>query len=225
MCGECGCGEREEIAVHKHILEDNVLKAEENRRIFNSNNILSINVMGSPGSGKTTLIEVTASSLTDINIGVIEGDLETSIDAERLKGKCKSVVQITTGNACHLDADMINKALESMPLGELDILFIENVGNLVCPALYDLGEHIKVVILSTTEGEDKPLKYPVMFKKADAVVITKYDLADVLNFDLEKVINNIKKVNKRADIVVTSYKNPESWINFLKGKIKLAIPS
>ena len=180
--------------------------------------------MGSPGSGKTSLIEKTAEILGSSRIGVIEGDLETSLDSEKLLKKGIPSIQITTGNACHLSAKMIKDVLKRLPFKDIDILFIENVGNLVCPAVYNLGEHLKVVLLSVPEGEDKPLKYPVMFKKADVVLITKLDLLKYTNFNVNRAINNVRKLNKKADIIALSVKESngmEEWINLLKTKVNL----
>ena len=159
------------ISVIQKILDKNDHEAEHNRQHFNKKNILGINLMSSPGSGKTTLLE-TMAEVADFKFGVVEGDLETSRDADRLKAKGIPATQIQTGSACHLDAFMVHKGLHDMPLDELDVCFVENVGNLVCPASYDVGTHLNIVLVSVPEGEDKIAKYPVMFRQADLVLIT-----------------------------------------------------
>src|SRR5512145_343452 len=178
MCDTCGCGDRERVAVevHERILAGNDAAARHNREHFEEHGVLAINLMGSPGAGKTSLLEATARRLAGRRLGAVAGDLETHNDAERLREAGIPSTPITTGSACHLDAKMVHHALHDLPLRGLDLLFVENVGNLVCPAIYDLGEAESVVALSVTEGEDKPLKYPVMFRKASLVVVTKTDL-------------------------------------------------
>ena len=188
MCKECGCGGELSHESHGHgmdvhvpVLDANDRLAERNRGFFAAKNLLVINVFSSPGSGKTSLLQKTAEMLRGrVRIGVIVGDLATDNDAERLSRADIPVVQITTGTMCHLDARMIAEAMKKMPLDDLDVLIIENVGNLVCPASYDLGEGVRVVLLSVTEGEDKPLKYPPMFHSADVALVTKSDLADAV---------------------------------------------
>ncbi|HEX2444825.1 MAG TPA: hydrogenase nickel incorporation protein HypB [Vicinamibacterales bacterium] len=179
MCGTCGCGDHSArpVDIGERILVDNDRQARHNREHFAERGVLAVNVMGSPGSGKTALLEATARALNGrLRIGALAGDLETARDAERLEAVGVPSLAITTGMACHLDAAMVHKALHQFPWADLDILFIENVGNLVCPAVYDLGQAVNVVVLSVTEGEDKPLKYPVMFRKADLVLLSKCDL-------------------------------------------------
>jgi hydrogenase nickel incorporation protein HypB len=179
MCGTCGCGEHSALPVEigERILAENDRQARHNRAHFVEREVLAINIMGSPGSGKTALLEATARALKGrMRIGALAGDLETARDAERLEAAGIQSLAITTGMACHLDAAMVHRALHQFPWSELDILFIENVGNLVCPAVYDLGQAFNVVVLSVTEGEDKPLKYPVMFRAADLVILSKTDL-------------------------------------------------
>jgi len=188
MCESCGCGDSKlvPVDVHERILEGNDRTARHNRHHFEEDGVFAINLMGSPGSGKTALLEATASSMRDRGrfIGAISGDLATDNDATRLRRAGIPSLAITTGQACHLDAEMIHEALHDPPWKKLDYLFIENVGNLVCPAVYDLGQRANVVALSVTEGVDKPLKYPVMFRKADLVVITKIDLLPHLGGDV-----------------------------------------
>jgi hydrogenase nickel incorporation protein HypB len=179
MCGTCGCGEHSALPVEigERILAENDRQARHNRAHFVEREVLAINIMGSPGSGKTALLEATARALKGrMRIGALAGDLETARDAERLEAAGIQSLAITTGMACHLDAAMVHRALHQFPWSELDILFIENVGNLVCPAVYDLGQAFNVVVLSVTEGEDKPLNYPVMFRAADLVILSKTDL-------------------------------------------------
>jgi hydrogenase nickel incorporation protein HypB len=178
MCGTCGCGDPEVVPVdvQEKILAGNDKTAAHNREHFTERGLLAVNLMGSPGSGKTALLEATARALGPSRLGALAGDLATDNDAERLRAAGVPALSITTGSACHLDAAMVHHALHEFPLVGLDYLFIENVGNLVCPAVYDLGQTVNVVALSLTEGEDKPLKYPVMFRKADLVVLTKADL-------------------------------------------------
>jgi hydrogenase nickel incorporation protein HypB len=167
--------------LHDRILADNDRRAEHNREHFNEASVLALNLMGSPGSGKTALLEATARALADPQrIRAVSGDLATDRDAARLRAAGIQAQAITTGSACHLDAAMLHDALHDLPIGGADYLFVENVGNLVCPAIFDLGQHFNVVALSVTEGEDKPLKYPVMFKNADLVVLTKTDLLPAL---------------------------------------------
>ncbi len=178
MCQTCGCGDPAVVTVevHDRILADNERTAEHNREHFAALGVFAVNLMGSPGSGKTALLEATARRLRAGRLGALAGDLETDRDAERLRAAGIRSVAITTGSACHLDAAMVHHALHEFPIAGLEYLFIENVGNLVCPAVYDLGQSVNVVALSVTEGEDKPLKYPLMFRKADLVLLTKADL-------------------------------------------------
>ena len=178
MCQSCGCGDPEIVSVpiHERILAGNDRTAAHNRAHFAEHGVLAVNVMGSPGSGKTALLEATAGAQRHRRLGALAGDLATDHDAERLRGAGIRSLAIATGSVCHLDAGMVHHALHQFALEGLDTLFIENVGNLVCPAVYDLGQAFNVVALAVTEGEDKPLKYPVMFRKADLVAVTKVDL-------------------------------------------------
>jgi hydrogenase nickel incorporation protein HypB len=178
MCDTCGCGDPEVVSVEvrEGVLAANDHRAQHNRAHFREHGVTAINLMGSPGSGKTALLEATARSRAGHRLGALSGDLATDRDAERLRAVGIPSLSITTGSACHLDARLVHEALHHLPWHGLDLLFIENVGNLVCPAIYDLGQVANVVALSVTEGEDKPLKYPVMFHAADLVVLTKTDL-------------------------------------------------
>jgi hydrogenase nickel incorporation protein HypB len=182
MCGTCGCGDPDVVPVdvHEKILAGNDRTAAHNRQHFAEQGLFVVNLMGSPGSGKTALLEATARALGPHRLGALAGDLATENDAQRLRAAGVRALSISTGSACHLDAAMVHHALHDYPLAGLDTLFIENVGNLVCPAVYDLGQAVNVVALSLTEGEDKPLKYPVMFRNADLVVLTKVDLLPYL---------------------------------------------
>jgi hydrogenase nickel incorporation protein HypB len=179
MCQDCGCGDPEivPVEVHERLLSDNDRVARHNREHFAAHGVLAINLMGSPGSGKTAILEATARALASRQrLGAVSGDLATDRDAQRLRAAGIPAATITTGSACHLDAAMVHHALDHFALDSLDIFVIENVGNLVCPAIYDLGQAHNIVALSVTEGEDKPLKYPVMFRNAQAVLLTKIDL-------------------------------------------------
>ncbi|MFR1412175.1 MAG: hydrogenase nickel incorporation protein HypB [Akkermansia sp.] len=196
--------------VHVPVLDANDRLAERNRGFFEAKKLLVINVFSSPGSGKTSLLQKTAEMLRNrVRMGVIVGDLATDHDAERLSRADIPVVQITTGTMCHLDARMIAEAMKRMPLDDLDVLVIENVGNLVCPASYDLGEGMRVVLLSVTEGEDKPLKYPPMFHSADVALVTKSDLADAVDFDRDAALAALNKVAHHARVVELSSKTGE----------------
>lgn len=217
MCKECGCGGELSHESHGHgmdvhvpVLDANDRLAERNRGFFAAKNLLVINVFSSPGSGKTSLLQKTAEMLRGrVRIGVIVGDLATDNDAERLSRADIPVVQITTGTMCHLDARMIAEAMKKMPLDDLDVLIIENVGNLVCPASYDLGEGVRVVLLSVTEGEDKPLKYPPMFHSADVALVTKSDLADAVDFNRDAALSALNKVAHHAHVIEVSSKTGE----------------
>ena len=217
MCKECGCGGELSHESHGHgmdvhvpVLDANDRLAERNRGFFAAKNLLVINVFSSPGSGKTSLVKKTAEMLRGrVRMGVIVGDLATDNDAERLSRADIPVVQITTGTMCHLDARMIAEAMKKMPLDDLDVLIIENVGNLVCPASYDLGEGVRVVLLSVTEGEDKPLKYPPMFHSADVALVTKSDLADAVDFNRDAALAALNKVAHHAHVMEVSSKTGE----------------
>ena len=207
------------ISVITKILDKNDHEAGHNRQHFDSHNVLCINLMSSPGSGKTTLLEH-LSDVVDFKFGVVEGDLETSRDADRLKAKGIEAHQIQTGSACHLDAFMVHKALHHMDLDKIDVCFVENVGNLVCPASYDVGSHLNIVLVSIPEGEDKIVKYPVMFRQADLILFTKTDLLPYFEYDMEKEKEIARKLKPNVDILEVSTKNEESlkkvasWIKF-----------
>jgi hydrogenase nickel incorporation protein HypB len=188
-----------EVKILKDILNANNQIAEQNRMLLASKHIMAINLMSSPGSGKTTLILRTVEALQNkARIGVIEGDISSSIDAETLIRAGVAAIQINTGGACHLDASMVNSALVNLPLDDIDILFIENVGNLICPGGFDLGEYLKVVILSTPEGDDKPYKYPQLFTQANVLVVNKIDLLSYVSFDIETFRNTFRGLNQQA---------------------------
>lgn len=208
------------IEISQAILSKNDRLAERNRGYFLAKNLFVLNVLSSPGSGKTTWIAQTIKDLqSQINIGVIVGDLETDNDAERLRQTGVPAIQITTGTVCHLEADMVAKAAQKLNLDDLDLLIIENVGNLVCPAAYDLGEHLKIVLLAVTEGEDKPLKYPTMFKAADVVIVNKIDIAEAVGFERDKALENIKRLAPQAQIFEVSARTGagmELWYHYLQ---------
>ncbi|DAB28967.1 MAG TPA: hydrogenase accessory protein HypB [Sulfurimonas sp. UBA12504] len=241
MCKDCGCSivehshEHQSAHAHLHdnpqlndkktieiitkILDKNDHEAEHNRQHFDTHGVLCINLMSSPGSGKTTLLEY-LSEVADFTFGVIEGDLETSRDTDRLKAKGIQAHQIQTGSACHLDAFMVHKALHHIDLNTIDVCFIENVGNLVCPASYDVGSHLSIVLVSIPEGEDKIVKYPVMFRKADLILFTKIDLLPYFEYDIAKEKEMARKLRPNVDILEVSTKDEESlkkvaqWIRF-----------
>ncbi len=213
-------GDRRTVSVRQAILAKNDRLAERNRGYFKAKGLLVLNVLSSPGSGKTAFIERTVADLGDrLRVGVIAGDLETDNDAKRLRARGVPTVQITTGNVCHLEAEMVARAMEKMPLDSLDVLVIENVGNLVCPASYDLGEDVRVVLLSVTEGEDKPLKYPVMFRTAQVVVVNKMDIAGPVGFDRDTAVRNIRRVAPEATILEVSARTGQGmaqWYAYLE---------
>jgi hydrogenase nickel incorporation protein HypB len=194
-----------EIKVVTNILQTNEEITAKNKRMLDEKGIFVINLMSSPGSGKTTILEnIIAKLKNEISIAVIEGDIYTNKDAERIGSQGVPVVQINTGGACHLDGEMIKGALNSLNLEEVDLLVIENVGNLVCPAEFEIGEDIKISVLSTTEGNDKPLKYPLMFEKSGVVILNKLDLIEFTNFNKEEFYSDIKSLNAKALIFETS---------------------
>jgi hydrogenase nickel incorporation protein HypB len=207
------------ISVIKKILDKNDHEAGHNRAHFDSHGVLGINLMSSPGSGKTTLLEY-LSEVAEFSFGVVEGDLETNRDADRLKAKGIPAQQIQTGSACHLDAFMVHKGLHNMPLSEIDICFVENVGNLVCPASYDVGTHLNIVLVSVPEGEDKIAKYPVMFRQADLVLITKTDLLPHFKYDIENEKKEARRLKPNVDVLEVNINDIESvkavadWIEF-----------
>jgi len=240
MCDTCGCNitsgnnhliqpggklslvgvGKTSVSVLKNLMSENDHIAEHNRKHFDRHGVLAINLMSSPGSGKTALLEATILQLKDkYRIAVIEGDLETENDAERIRRHGVPAIQITTGSACHLDAHMLHNAVHELSLSELDIVFIENVGNLVCPASFDLGHHLNVTLLSVTEGDDKPAKYPVMFRAADLMLLTKTDLLDVLDdFDTDKAETHLRELASDAPVFELSARRGsgfKSWLAWL----------
>jgi len=207
------------VKVATKILEANDRLALENRRLFDKAGVFVINLMSAPGAGKTSLLEKTLEQKTDLKIGVIEGDIAGTDDAERIEKLGAPAVQINTGGACHLDANMIYEVLGDLDLAILDILFIENVGNLVCPAEFKVGEDMKVMLLSITEGHDKPLKYPLMFQESSALVLNKIDLVPYTNVDMGKIRKDALSLNPHLKIFEVSCRTGEGieeWIGWLK---------
>lgn len=214
----------EKIEVQERILSRNDAIAAENRQLFESRGLFVFNVMSSPGAGKTTFLVETIKRLKNkYRVGVVEGDVASKVDAEKISQTGVPVVQVNTGGACHLDASMIKKAIVHLPLDELDVLIIENVGNLVCPAEWNLGEHLKVVLLSVPEGDDKPVKYPQMFTAADILLLTKVDLLPYFNFRIDEVEKVVKGLNPEAKILKISsvtYEGYDEWIKELEERIR-----
>lgn len=250
MCTTCGCGSdntnisdshgviharvhskeqhsERTIALEQDILSKNNGYADANRKLFASKNIFVLNLMSSPGSGKTSLLIKTLEKLREFYCcAVIEGDQETSNDADRIRATGVAAIQINTGKGCHLDAHMIGHAVENLDVDNTDVLFIENVGNLVCPAEFDLGEAHKVVMLSVTEGDDKPLKYPNMFAESDIMIINKIDLLPYVDFNLNKCIDYAKRINPKIKVIQTSIKDDNSmvdWFNFINSHVSSEI--
>lgn len=245
MCDTCGCNithgneslirpggklqktesGKEAVSVLHSLLHENDHTAKHNRDHFDQHNVLAVNLMSSPGAGKTALLEATIQLLDkNIKIAVIEGDLETENDAERIRKHGVKAIQIATGSACHLDAHMIHQALHNLDLAEFDIVFVENVGNLVCPASFDLGQHQNVVLLSVPEGDDKPAKYPVMFRTADLVMISKSDLLPILDdFKPENAKRYLHDIASAAPVIEISSKDKSGmslWIDWLNQQIE-----
>jgi hydrogenase nickel incorporation protein HypB len=229
MCDSCGCGDTSVIPldVHERILAGNDRTARHNREHFHDHHVFAVNLMGSPGAGKTAVLEATARALNrpgsdEVKIGVLAGDLATDNDAARVRAAGIVAESITTGSACHLDAEMVHKGLHRLPWRSLDYLFIENVGNLVCPAVYDLGQDVNVVALSVTEGEDKPLKYPTMFRKADLVLLTKIDFLPLLtDISVERIAQNLSMVMPRPAMLQVSARTGQGidlWIRWLRAQ-------
>ena len=208
------------VAVVKNILEANQRIAEENRQVFDERSLLAINLMSSPGAGKTTLLEKTIHLLKkEYKVGVVEGDIQSTYDAERIGKTGAPVVQINTGGACHLDSNMVREALKTLELRNLNLLFIENVGNLVCPAEFQLGEHFKAMILSVAEGDDKPLKYPLMFQESRVLLISKIDLLPFCDCDVNLMEERARAINPSLKIFRVSCRTGEgleTWIAWLK---------
>jgi hydrogenase nickel incorporation protein HypB len=215
-----------DIKVVRDILGANDQLALKNRRLLDDKKVFAINIMSSPGSGKTSLILKTAEKLKEkFKIGVIEGDIASSVDAEKMSQAGLRVVQINTGGECHLDANMVSLALDNLELDDIEVLFVENVGNLVCPAEFKLGEHLRVMILSAPEGEDKPFKYPLMFTESEAVVINKIDLLPYVKFDLERFEQAVKGINPAVRFFPLSCytgEGLEEWVLWLSSKIERA---
>ncbi len=211
------------VDVRVPLLEKNDILAERNRGYFLGRGMLALNLVSSPGAGKTTLLERTLDEFgRQHRCAVVVGDLETDNDAQRLNREHAAVAQIITGTACHLDASMVARGVESLDLEGVQVLFIENVGNLVCPASFDLGEQLRVVLLSTTEGEDKPLKYPPIFKSAHLVLLTKIDVAEVLGFNIPAAVENIRRIAPQARLIQVSTRSGqglEEWYGFLRAHL------
>ena len=228
MCQDCGCS----VTVPKYLplvrplLERNDVEARHNRAHFDAHGVLAVNLMSAPGSGKTLLLEATVRTLREqLPCAVIEGDLETDNDAARIRRHGVPAVQITTGSACHLDAHMVHDALHELELDGLSLVFIENVGNLVCPASFALGAHRDVVLLSVTEGDDKPAKYPVMFRQADLVLVTKADLLGVVDdFDAAKIERQVRELGNPAPVLTLSARTGAGlpgWLDWLREEAAL----
>jgi hydrogenase nickel incorporation protein HypB len=245
MCDTCGCNVtpgnehlvnaggklektdtgREAITVLHGLLHENDHVAQHNREHFNAHQVVAINLMSSPGAGKTSLLEASIAALGDeFRMAVIEGDLETENDAKRIRNHGVTAIQITTGSACHLDAHMVHDAVHQLDLANIDIVFIENVGNLVCPASFDLGQHKNIVLLSIPEGDDKPAKYPVMFRTADLVMLSKSDLLPVLDdFSPERAETYLRNLANPAPVIHVSAKSGdgmETWLQWLREAVR-----
>jgi hydrogenase nickel incorporation protein HypB len=245
MCDTCGCNVTsgnahlltgdgslahtssgaESVEVLQGLLEANDHQARHNREHFDRNRVFVINMMSAPGAGKTSLLEATIDVLSGrLRLAVIEGDLETENDAIRIRDKGVPAIQISTGSACHLDAHMVHHALHELPLADIDVVFIENVGNLVCPASFDLGQHRNVTLLSSTEGDDKPAKYPVMFRTSDLMLISKSDLIDILgDFDPERAIYCLRQLANPAEVLVLSSrdgKGVQDWCDWISAELQ-----
>ncbi|HEX8868648.1 MAG TPA: hydrogenase nickel incorporation protein HypB [Lentzea sp.] len=221
MCGTCGCSANSVTVPLEHrVLARNDDLAARNREWLAERDVLAVNLMSSPGSGKTTLLERTIRALAgDPVVSVVEGDQETAFDAERIRATGSRVVQVNTGAGCHLDAGMVARALDDLAPPPRSVVFVENVGNLVCPALFDLGERRRVVIASVTEGEDKPVKYPHMFAAADVVVLNKTDLLPHLDFDVDAFVRHLDRVNPRAGLIrlsVTAGTGFDVWTDLVR---------
>ncbi len=244
MCDTCGCNVtpgnehlltaggklektaegHEAIDVLHNLLHENDHAAQHNREHFKRHGVVAINLMSSPGAGKTALLEATIQALgNEFTLAVIEGDLETENDAERIRKHGVKAIQITTGSACHLDAHMVHDALHGLELDDCDIVFIENVGNLVCPASFDLGQHVNVALLSVPEGDDKPAKYPVMFRSADMVMLSKSDLLPILDdFHPDRAEQHLRNLASEAPLIRTSAKSGEGmqdWLAWLRKQV------
>jgi hydrogenase nickel incorporation protein HypB len=212
------------INVMQEVLQANDRIAAENSQLFKKNRNLVLNLMSSPGAGKTSLLEKTAEKLAGKwRLGVVVGDIETTRDADRIAKHNIPAIQLTTGTACHLDANMVASALPHMPLDRIDILVVENIGNLVCPAEFIVGEDYKIMILSVTEGDEKPLKYPLMFRESSLMLVNKIDLLQYTNFNLQEAKANARKINPNIDIIeisCTSGTGVDEWISWLEAHYK-----
>lgn len=198
------------ISIQKRILQSNTEFAEKNRKLLKEKGIFTVNIFGSPGAGKTSILEKILKNMKDtISIGVIEGDLYTTKDGERIEGQGIPVVQINTCGACHLDAAMIENSIQNMDVEDLDLIFIENIGNLVCPASYDLGENCRVTVLSIAEGNDKPLKYPFIFQQSEAVILNKMDIIKFTDFNIDEFYEDIYSLNKDIKVFLLSARSEE----------------
>ncbi len=213
-----------EIRIMKNILDRNQNKAEEVRKMLNHKKVMMVNIISSPGAGKTTLLERTCEALVPkVRIGVIEGDVTTDRDAQRLKKYDIPIVAINTEGGCHLDSHSISKALEHFDLDSLDLLFVENVGNLICPSQFDLGETFKLAVVSTTEGDDKPAKYPMLFSEARAVILNKTDLLSYTNFSIDAFLGDMAAINPGITILKVSAVRGEglqSWLDWLTKQLE-----
>jgi len=214
----------EKITLEKKVLSENDALASNLRKTFDENNIFVINLVSSPGSGKTSLLEKTLAKLDEkFRVALVAGDVQTENDADRIKKAGGTMVRpIVTGGSCHLDARMIKKSIDQFDVTNIDLFIIENVGNLVCPSSYDLGEDMKIVLISTTEGDDKPLKYPGMFRKSSVMVINKIDLLGFSEFELKKVKDNAHQINGSLEIMETSCRTGEGidvWVNWLQEQV------
>jgi hydrogenase nickel incorporation protein HypB len=226
MCEECGCGshdeqqkETREIRIEENVLAKNDTIASEIRSSLSARGAVMVNILSSPGAGKTRLLEESLPLLDDVSVAIIEGDVQTRYDAERLRKKGLTARQVNTGGACHLDAASVARVLQTEPFDTADIIIIENVGNLVCPAAFDLGENAKVVALSVTEGEDKPEKYPAAFAAASLMIVTKMDLAEHTHFDLDRCVEGAWQVHPGLKMLKTSAETGEGleeWLNWLR---------
>ncbi len=235
MCDSCGChphhdhehGTSQTVDVHQSLFDANNSIAAQNRKHFDSNGIVALNLISSPGSGKTTLLERTIDEIgSEINIGVIEGDIETERDADRIRAKGVPVIQLTTGGACHLDANMIHTGFHKLQQEEggdsIELLFIENVGNLVCPATFDLGEHRRVVLVSVPEGPDKPAKYPKAFTSSALFLVTKTDLLPYFDFPVDEAMGEARRLNPEIESMACSSTNGDGfgqWLNYLRSLV------
>jgi hydrogenase nickel incorporation protein HypB len=212
------------IQLEQDLLAKNNAFAAENRKRWTENGVFVLNLVSSPGSGKTTLLTATIERLKErVNIAVVEGDQQTTFDADRIRATGVPAIQINTGKGCHLDAHMVGHAVEQLGITRNSVLMIENVGNLVCPAGFDLGEAHKVVILSVTEGEDKPLKYPDMFAAADLMIVNKLDLLPYVSFDIEQCIAHAKRVNPGLQVIrlsATTGENLQAWIDWIEAGLR-----